>query len=192
MSGKTRIPDLEALEALFKRFYKPLRAYAYRFVSDEYQAEDIVQDVFLEIWQRHESIHFDDESIKSYLFKAIYTHAINVLTRQPQPVSSLGFGQNDDPLKLYVYDLTQNADNCLLLKELKTAIQSYIQILPPQCHKIFILSRNYGLKNREIADQLGISIKAVEKQISKALFGLKEHLLKKGLLFFLALIIFLN
>ena len=57
MSGETRIPDFKALEALFKRFYKPLRAYAYRFVADEYQAEDIVQDVFLDIWQRHESIH---------------------------------------------------------------------------------------------------------------------------------------
>ena len=192
MSGGTHISDLEALEALFKRFYKPLQAYAYRFVFDEYQAEDIVQDVFLEIWQRHESMRFDDESIKSYLFKAVYTHAVNILTRKPQSISSLDSEQNDDPLKLYVYDLTQNADNCLLLKELKATILSYIQTLPPQCHKIFILSRNYGLKNREIADQLGISIKAVEKQISKALFGLKECLLKNGLLLFLALIIFLN
>ena len=189
MSGETHISDLEALEALFKRFYKPLQAYAYRFVFDEYQAEDIVQDVFLEIWQRHESMRFDDESIKSYLFKAVYTHAVNILTRKPQSISSLDSEQNDDPLKLY---LTQNADNCLLLKELKATILSYIQTLPPQCHKIFILSRNYGLKNREIADQLGISIKAVEKQISKALFGLKECLLKNGLLLFLALIIFLN
>ena len=104
MSGETRIPDFKALEALFKRFYKPLRAYAYRFVADEYQAEDIVQDVFLDIWQRHESIRFDDESIKSYLFKAVYTHAINLLNRQPQTISSLNQGQEVDMLKLYISD----------------------------------------------------------------------------------------
>ena len=157
MSGETRIPDFKALEALFKRFYKPLRAYAYRFVADEYQAEDIVQDVFLDIWQRHERIRFDDESIKSYLFKAVYTHAINLLNRQPQTISSLNQGQEVDMLKLYISDIAQNA-------------------------KIFVLSRTYGLKNREIAEQLGISVKAVEKQIGKALLGLKAHLLEKGLL----------
>lgn len=182
MSGETRIPDFKALEALFKRFYKPLRAYAYRFVADEYQAEDIVQDVFLDIWQRHERIRFDDESIKSYLFKAVNTHAINLLNRQPQTISSLNQGQEVDMLKLYISDIAQNAEESLLLKELKSAIQSYIQTLPAQCHKIFVLSRTYGLKNREIAEQLGISVKAVEKQIGKALFGLKAHLLEKGLL----------
>ena len=75
----------------------------------------------------------------------------------------------------------QNSEQSLLLKELEKEIMSYINTLPPQCHKIFMLSRSYGLKNREIAEQLDISIKAVEKQISKALSGLKEHLIQKDL-----------
>ena len=69
----------------------------------------------------------------------------------------------------------------LSLKELEEEIMSYINTLPPQCHKIFMLSRSYGLKNREIAEQLNISIKAVEKQISKALSGLKEYLIQRDL-----------
>ena len=67
------------------------------------------------------------------------------------------------------------------MKELEEEIMSYINTLPPQCRKVFMLSRSYGLKNREIAEQLDISIKAVEKQISKALYGLKEHLVQKDL-----------
>ena len=81
----------------------------------------------------------------------------------------------------YVTSYMQNSEQSLLLKELEEEILSYINTLPPQCHKIFMLSRSYGLKNREIAEQLDISVKAVEKQISKALAGLKEHLVQKDL-----------
>ena len=74
------------------------------------------------------------------------------------------------------------------MKELEDEIIAYVDTLPSQCKKIFTLSRSYGLKNKEIAEQLGITVKAVEKQISKALFGLKKHLTEEGLitlLFFL-------
>ena len=128
MSGEIYVQDFAALETLFKRFYKPLRAYAFRFVNDKDLSEDIVQDVFYELWKRRE-----------------------------------------------------NSEQSLLLKELEEEIMSYINTLPPQCHKIFMLSRSYGLKNREIAEQLNISIKAVEKQISKALSGLKEYLIQRDL-----------
>jgi RNA polymerase sigma factor, sigma-70 family len=86
-----------------------------------------------------------------------------------------------DILDQYVTSYMQNSEQSLLLKELEEEIMSYINTLPPQCRKVFMLSRSYGLKNREIAEQLDISIKAVEKQISKALYGLKEHLVQKDL-----------
>ena len=63
MSGEAHPKDWAAIETLFKRFYKPLRAYAFRFVSDEYLAEDIVQDVFFELWKRHEEFRFEDASV---------------------------------------------------------------------------------------------------------------------------------
>ena len=170
MSGEIYVQDFAALETLFKRFYKPLRAYAFRFVNDKDLSEDIVQDVFYELWKRRESIRFEDESVKSYLFKAVYTHALNALDKKQQ-----------DVLDQYVSSYMQNSEQSLLLKELEEEIMSYINTLPPQCHKIFMLSRSYGLKNREIAEQLNISIKAVEKQISKALSGLKEYLIQRDL-----------
>lgn len=81
MSSERYVQDFTALEALFKRFYKPLRAYAFRFVNDKDLSEDIVQDVFFELWQRRESIRFEDAAVKSYLFRAVYTHALNALNK---------------------------------------------------------------------------------------------------------------
>lgn len=170
-----------ALETLFKRFYKPLQAYAFRFVNDKDLSEDIVQDVFFELWQRRESIRFEDVAVKSYLFRAVYTHSLNALNKKKQNICSLDLERETDILDQYVSSYMQNSEQSLLLKELEEEIMSYINTLPTQCHKIFMLSRSYGLKNREIAEQLGISIKAVEKQISKALYGLKEHLVRKDL-----------
>ncbi len=181
MSSERYVQDFMALETLFKRFYKPLQAYAFRFVNDKDLSEDIVQDVFFELWQRRESIRFEDVAVKSYLFRAVYTHSLNVLNKKKQNICSLDSERETDILDQYVSSYMQNSEQSLLLKELEEEIMSYINTLPPQCHKIFMLSRSYGLKNREIAEQLGISIKAVEKQISKALYGLKEHLVRKDL-----------
>lgn len=180
--------EMSALETLFKRFYKPLRTYAFRFVNDTDLAEDIVQDTFFELWQRRESIEFDG-AVKSYLFKSVYNRSVNVIHKKYQNKEySLDDSNEHDILEQYMTAYIQNSEQSLLLKELETEITLYIETLPPQCQKIFLLSRSYGLKNREIAEQLDISIKAVEKQISKALQGLKSHLVNEGLISFMLLL----
>ena len=183
MSSEKDIYEITALGTLFKRFYKPLRTYAFRFVNDTDLAEDIVQDTFFELWQRRDSIEFEG-AVKSYLFKSVYNRSINVMHKK----YSLDESNESDILEQYMSANILNSEQSLLLKELEAEINLFIDALSPQCKKIFLLSRSYGLKNREIAEQLEISIKAVEKQISKALFGLKKHLTEEGLitlLFFL-------
>ena len=170
----------EAFNGVFRYYYPRIMAYTASMVEQK-AAEDIVQDVFYELWKRRESIRFEDESVKSYLFKAVYTHALNALDKKQQDVYPLKPERETDILDQYVSSYMQNSEQSLLLKELEEEIMSYINTLPPQCRKVFMLSRSYGLKNREIAEQLDISIKAVEKQISKALYGLKEHLVQKDL-----------
>lgn len=189
MISESHIPDFDALEKLFKRYYKPLRAYAYRFVDDKDLSEDIVQDVFFELWQRRESMRFEDEAIKSYLFKAVYNTSLNALNKKQPVVYSLEPGKEVEVLEQYLASSIQNSEQSLLLKELEEEIKAYIETLPAQCRKVFLLSRSYGLKNREIAEQLDISIKAVEKHISKALLGLKGHLTEKGLFPILILLV---
>ncbi|WP_280765967.1 RNA polymerase sigma-70 factor [Parabacteroides sp. PFB2-10] len=176
---------MTALEDLFKSLYFPLRAYAFRFICNKEMAEDIVQDVFFELWSRRDTIRLEDKNaVKSYLFKSAYNRSINLLKS--------GVLYNNAPLEetnetqiidSYLSQHLRNQEHSLLLKELEDEIAGYVESLPPQCKNIFLMSRTYGLKNKEIAEQLGISVKAVEKQISKAISGLREHLDKKDLLF---------
>lgn len=181
--------EMIVLENLFKHFYKALRAYAFRFVNDTDLAEDIVQDSFFELWVKRDTIQFDG-AVKSYLFKSVYNRSINVLNKRYQNKEcNLNVDNENDILYQYMADHIQNSEQSLLLKELETEISSLIKMLPPQCQKVFILSRMYGLKNREIAEQLNISIKTVEKHISKALFELKTHLLEQGLISLFLLLI---
>jgi RNA polymerase sigma-70 factor (ECF subfamily) len=167
-----------ALEHLFARFYKPLRAYAFRYVNHKATAEDIVQDVFLELWARRDDIRFDDlDAVKSYLFKSIYNHSINILkSGHLHDLCPLEDLDESAILESYISSRVFNQEQSLLLKELDAEIAGFVETLPPQCRKIFILSRTHGLKNREIAEQLDVSIKAVEKQINKALSGIRTHL----------------
>ena len=177
----------KSFQILFINYYSVLVSFAMKYLESQDVAEDIVQDVFFELWKRRGSIRFEDAAVKSYLFRAVYTHALNALNKKPQNVCSLEPAREADILDQYVTSYMQNSEQSLLLKELEEEIMSYINTLPPQCHKIFMLSRSYGLKNREIAEQLDISVKAVEKQISKALYGLKQHLAQKDLFPLLAL-----
>jgi RNA polymerase sigma-70 factor (ECF subfamily) len=176
--------QLLALEGLFKSHYKPLRAYAYRFIYNKEIAEDVVQDVFFELWSRRQHIRFDDkEAVKSYLFKSVYNRSMSLLASDLLYERSPLEGANEELIiENYMQAHMQNQEQSLLLKELEKEIAAYVETLPPQCKKVFTLSRTYELKNKEIAEQLGISLKAVEKHISKALTGLREHLRKEGLL----------
>lgn len=185
MSSEKDLYEKIALDTLFKRFYKPLRTYAFRFVNDTDLAEDIVQDTFFELWQKRDSIEFEG-AVKSYLFKSVYNRSINVMHKKYQNKEySLDDSNEGEILEQYMSANILNSEQSLLLKELEKEISLFIDTLPPQCKKVFLLSRSYGLKNREIAEQLDVSIKAVEKQIGKALSGLKKHLTEEGLISFL-------
>lgn len=173
--------NLNTIEQLFKQYYKVLKMYSFRVTLDEELAEDVVQDVFFELWQKRETLVLRDETIKSYLFKAVYNQSINIIKREERYVRVEDNEERSSLLDNYVKENTQSSEQSLLLKELDSEIKVFVQALPPQCRKVFILSRRYGLKNKDIAEQLDISVKAVEKHITKALFGLKEYLTEKGL-----------
>ena len=160
------------IENLFTQYYQILRAYALRYVQNQDAAEDIVQDVFFELWLRRNEIDFD-LPMKAYLFKSVLNKSRN-----------------------YIYDkrvkdkISFDLDNDIQF--IDDYLQSFVvyqeESLPEQCHRIFIMSRSLNLKNKDIALRLGISIKTVEKQITKALSGLRSHLKKNGLLSFFFLL----
>ncbi len=169
-------------EDLFRQYYKALKAYAFKYVGDMDTAEDIVQDVFFECWLKRDNIRIETQ-IRPYLFKAVSNKSLNFLKskeeREKVPLEIRHESQIQD---FYLKSLVAEQEDFLLLKELNEEIKSCVDRLPEQCRKIFILRHTYDLKNREIAEQLNISIKAVEKQITKALFEIRRHLQRLDLL----------
>ena len=149
-------------EQLFNKHFRELHAYAFSIVKDWDNAEEIVQGLFLKLWEKNEWAHIQT-SIKSYLYKSVYHDSLNYLRRQNIHLRY----QNSTAysMKTYINDTAGK----LKLSELEQHLQLALNKLPEKCRAIFYLSRFEELKYQEIADQLAISIKTVETHMGKAL-----------------------
>lgn len=157
---------LQGLEMLHKKYYLVLCNYACRFVSSTEAAEDIVSDVFFKLWRDREELEVK-ASCRAYLFTAVKNRAYNYLGREYRQHQSL-----DSPA-VYLRACDDNPEKSLVYKELAVQIESAISALPPQCHRVFMLSRYEGLKYKDIALRLNISRKAVEANMGRALKSLR-------------------
>ncbi len=175
----TRTNDLSLFRELFDIYFKTLTTYAYRFVGNWQTAEDITQDVFMSLWEKKESIDFDDP-IKPYLYRAVYNRSINYLNSALMQKRIEGAETIDELINREI--LSYNQHDTLLLKEITEEINQFVDTLPPQCRTVYKLSRERNLKNKEIAAQLGVSEKTVEKHISKALSEIRNHLVRLDIL----------
>jgi len=163
-----RLDDKLAFERVFKESYRPLTSYAFRFVSDLPTAENIVQDVFLKLWKsRHHLVI--TTSLKHYLFRSVKNHCLNQLdkakVRSGYLRMKLGQEHQDDDYSAFYPEIG-------LLEKIEAAIGS----LPARRQEIFRLAREEGLKYREIAEQLNLSVKTVETQMTLALRQLRDSL----------------
>lgn len=164
--------DEYAYELVFRRYYVSLCGFATRFVQQPETAEEIVQNIFLKLWEKRVDLEIK-VSLKSYLFRAVYNSCNNYLAHLKVKKKHLLFVQNDSFQKALFSDPILNN---LTYKELDQKITAAIERLPAACQNIFKMSRFDGLKYAEIADELNISIKTVETQISRALIKLREEL----------------
>ena len=171
--------DVVLFRHLFDMYFRTLATYAYRFVNDWQEAEDITQDVFLALWEKRTEIDFD-KPVHPYLYHAVYNRSINYLNSALVRKRVEGGEVIDELINHEI--LSYNQHDTLLLKELTEQIDSFVETLPPQCRNVYTLSRKEHLKNKEIALCLGISEKAVEKHISKALGEIRNHLIHLDLL----------
>lgn len=160
-------------EEIYLKYFDVLYLFSQRIVSSSDAAKDIVQDVFLDFWQRWDEIDFS-YSVKPYLYRLTYNKSLDYLKLSDNKNESL----THNPLLVdQLFYTTFTHDDDLYAEEIGLEIQSCIKTLPSRCKEVFILSRKNNLKNREIADKLNISIKAVEKHISKALTTIRERLI---------------
>lgn len=171
--------DKQAFERIFRETCQPLTAYAFKFVRDVPAAENIVQDVFLKLWQnRHEMII--TTSLIQYLFRSVRNHCLNFLDKSKVRNEYLKFHQEREG---FSEDYSAFFPEIGLLDKIEAAISA----LPEKRQEIFRLAREEGLKYREIADRLNLSVKTVEAQMTSALKQLRESLKKYNphLLFFM-------
>lgn len=160
--------DGKAYESLFKSYYRRLCSYANTLVDDPDESEEIVQQVFIHVWERRESLEIN-LSLQAYLFKAVRNSSLNKIkhgkVRQLYAEEVSALSSKSEP-----------ATQITFQNELQEQIHHAIESLPEQCRIIFKLSRFEELKYAEIADHLGLSIKTVENQMGKALKIMREKL----------------
>ncbi|NIJ55568.1 RNA polymerase sigma-70 factor [Dyadobacter arcticus] len=164
--------DYYAFRELFTNHYRSLCNYAMRVVVTREIAEEVVSDVFVKLWKNREQIEVHT-SFQAYIYRAVRNQALDYLKLRVHR-------QNErESLESVQWNLS-HADHFSPVEELSfnefyAHIEGCIQALPRQCQLIFRLSREEGLRYRDIAERLKISVKTVETQMSRALKVLRER-----------------
>jgi len=158
--------DENVYHTVFNDYYSGLVAFAHKYVSDLDMARDIVQVTFVKLFEKRKSLEIRT-SLKSYLFKMVYNDCLNLI--QSNKIMSGHYSQ-------YARQLDKIADYQDVMEQTENELRIFkaIDQLPPQCKLIIQQSRLEGKKNKQISDELNISIRTVETQISKALRLLRE------------------
>lgn len=157
--------DLRLYEKIFRELFKPLCSFALKYIGDWDEARNLVHEVFISVWEKFDSLP-PDTQYRSYLFTAVRNRCLNYLRDKKKLLSLEKVGDAD----------LSEVNTSLEAAELEQAIAQAINSLPEKCRQIFEMNRGEGLKYAEIAEKLGLSVKTVEAQMSKALSVLRERL----------------
>ena len=166
---RIRTGDPLAFEALFHAYHASLCSFAYRYLGARDLAEEMVQEVFLFVWERRESWDVRS-SVRSYLFTAVRNAALSYL-RHERVVA-----RRDARVRILQDTVAPGADLEVVQAETVAAIQEAVARLPDRCRLVFTLHREQGLTYAEVAEVLGISPRTVEVQIGRALKSLRRCL----------------
>ncbi len=159
--------DNDALNMLFKRHYTSLCYFVYKFTNNQMDAEEIVTDLFLKIWQNSHKININ-KNVKLYLFISAKNSSINFLKKQNRTSFFEDFEEDR-------YSNNSSADELLNVLDLKKSLELLLQKLPPKREIIFRLNRFDGFGYKEIAQMLSISVNTVQNQMVKAVQFLTQY-----------------
>ena len=165
---RLRAGDSDAFDTIFRTWYPALVRLAEKMLRDRAVAEEIAQDVMLELWRRRDQLQAEG-SPQAYLFQSTRNRALNHLRHLKVEQLAMPHLAGDSPS-------SPSAGHRVVQEEIETALRQAIGDLPPRCRQVFELSRVRGLRYAEIAQQLGVSVKAVEAQMGRALKSLRERL----------------
>ncbi|WP_170827478.1 RNA polymerase sigma-70 factor [Roseivirga sp. 4D4] len=160
----------KAFEEVFQAYFKVLTVFSKKFVQDLSVAEDLVQEVLLKLYENRRSIQFHT-SLKAFLFQSVRNKSIDYLR------SLKSKSDHHDQFKLLSVAESADWNDTMEQSELEERIAKAISVLPDQCQLIFKMSRFDGKRNQEIAEELDISKRTVETQVSNALKRLRKDVL---------------
>jgi len=161
--------NLDAFQQIYTTFCKPLYRFALSYLKDTFDAEEIVQDVFLKVWEKRAEAD-EHKSFKSYLYRITINKIFNELkhrvVKRKYEHQLLNVDQVTD----------ETPESKIQFQELNSKIELLLSKLPEQQRAIFIMSRWQGLPNAEIAQNLNLSVRTVENQVYRAAKFIKLHL----------------
>jgi RNA polymerase sigma-70 factor, ECF subfamily len=159
----------KAFEYVFKTYYDPLMKYAEEILKNRDQAEDVIENLFVIIWEDRKLLDIHT-SFRSYLYRSTYNACMNVIRKRKSESKYRDFfTHHTNFLKTHDYGSLSYPLTGLIEKEINSEISNIIDKLPPQCKKIFLMSRSDNLTHQEIAEELGISVNTVKCHIMNAL-----------------------
>lgn len=166
---KLKDGDWNAFQVIFDAYSERLFHFAYSYLKDSDDTEEIVQDVFLRLWEIRTEID-EEKSFRSFLYKMtvnrVFNHLKHQIVRQRYEEHLMSL----DPV------FSETPEEAFRRNELSDKVQDVLNKLPEQKRRIFVLSRLKGYSNVEISEKLGLSVRTVENQVYRATKFLKEHL----------------
>lgn len=166
--------DKNNFRVIFNDYFKPLCHLSIHYLEDKDEAKGVVQDAFVKLWEIRNELNADS-NLRNFLFTMVKNDCLNILKRRQ---ILLKHHENIKWMEMhYQYESLQRmGDDYLEFKELKEKIDLGIQNLPEHCRIVFEMSRFDDLKNREIAEKVGVTQKTVEAHLTKALKILRSDL----------------
>lgn len=160
--------SVDAFDLCFRRFYAPLIAFARSKTNHKDIAEEIVQNVFAELWERRETLPLKTE-IKQYLFSVVKNDCYDFVRHQKVEQRYLNYLAKHQEESFEFFDTLVDEDFQKLINEVYNS-------LPEQCRNIFYMSRLEEMSYKDISEKLGISVKTVENHVGKALKLVRQYL----------------
>jgi RNA polymerase sigma-19 factor, ECF subfamily len=155
--------DERAYKQLFFLFYKPLKQFAFSFVKSKEMAEEIVSDVFLNIWKGRK--HFEEiDNLKTYLYISTKNISLKYLLKQHKQVAIA-----IDTLNIEIESKDIHPDQLMITADMVTKIAEAVNQLPPRCKLVYKFIKEDGLRYKEVAAILNISVKTIDNQLAIAL-----------------------
>ena len=166
--------DKYSFEKVYRYYYPRLNYFSRQYLLDAEASKNIVQDVFTELWDKRNTLR-SDTNLNAWLFTVTKNKSLKTIGHLKSQQNYDNYIRNR-LLDVNYKSLAEFDTSNMVFEELQSQIQVALNKLPPACRKVFEMSRFEDKKNKEIAEELNLSIKTVEAQISKALRSLKTDL----------------